>query len=287
MRRLVLILLVSSCGVLTKHEEKKTINDFDRVREKRDLYVSLISDPYELVARCDALTFVGLYDAATTSVDIYKHEYSYDHVKTYRTGQWNRDVELCYEKDLNGDGYNDSRSAISTEGVLGAMHAMLSRNDKDGMRRLVEYAEANDWVFGAGPREYTYLPGLKPLLKDIFDDKLTLKDHASDTLPFLESYKGNVLGDYLALKGRAYGYVRGAELELLDKLIDEAPLNPIYHALKHRFTDGDQQTAISILDEEEFFPSDKLPKAALEIFAWNDAPSAILYVWTVAILEGV
>jgi hypothetical protein len=252
----------------------------DSITSKRDFYVKSIGNhPEQLVDRCDRLTFIGLYEAfGKRTTSFYKYEYSYiDGERKEFTGQWNRDVELCYE-------VGDSRSSISLEGVLGAVHGMVTRKDRAALKRLRKFALANAYVMGDGPTEYT----LMPQLAAVIEKSIKLMDEDTSVESQLKGYRGNVIADYILLHGRVYGYLNTWHVKMLEKLTIVSPDNPIYHAILARFT-GDEvhkNIAINILLREDLFSSDFLPTERVNEFSWGDAPPAILYIYTVGILEG-
>lgn len=158
-------------------------------------------------------------------------------------------------------------------------------DDVNGIKQIYDYGQQNDWVYGEGPREYTYLPQIKYLLENFVEANLTSRRMSLiDFKDLFKGYKGNVIALWVATKGRLYGYIRDIELDLLKQLRASERPNPIYHALIAKYESGDQGTAINTLSDERYFPSDRLPEQSLDIFAWNDAPAAILYIWTVFII---
>lgn len=258
---ILLTLMLFACG---KNVSEEPTSNLDNVLEKDRIYSALIgNDPYRLVTAGDALTFVGLYASAKKWKSLYKHMYD---------NTWHRNVYEVYP--------DESRSGISLEGMLSAINFLISMNDVDGIKQIYQYGQDNDWIFGVGPEEYTQLPQLEYLLQSYCESNLTGLE-----FPSFEGYKGNVIGLWVATKGRLYGYIRDAEITLVERLISAEPSNPIYHTILHRYTDGDHSKAVSILSNDKIFPPDRLPSTPLDLFAWNDAPSAILFVWTVFLME--
>ena len=265
---LTILILLSSCS---KHEDHETVTDLENLKEKDRTYRALIGDdPYRLTTPGDALTFVGLYASAVKWEPLYKHMYN---------NTWNRNVYEVYP-------VGESRSGISLEGMLSAINFLISMDDVDGIKQIYSYGQQNDWVYGEGPEEYTRLPQLKYLLESFVEANLTSR-HMSliDFKDMFKGYKGNVIGHWIATKGKLYGYIRDIELQLIRKLVDAEPSNPIYHTILHRYTDGDHSKAISILSNDTYFPADRIPIEPLELFAWNDAPPAILFIWSVFLLD--
>lgn len=258
------VTLAASCG---REGDTDTSNDISGLSAIKSRYVQLIgNDPQELVDRCDRLTFVGLYEAfGKRTTKFMDYEYG-------AKGKWNRDVEPCWP--------DDSRSEISLEGILGATHGLVTRKDKSALKRLRNYAIANGYVMGDGPTQYTFMPQLAFVLEKAYK----LADSERTAFDKLDGYRGNVIADYILLHGRIYGYIGRHHLLMLEELIKVAPNNPIYHAIYHRFLDGDQRRAIELLAD---FNADILPQGADSRFHWGSASSAILFIYTVGIMEGI
>ena len=260
---LLLVTILTACG---KKEEKTPIQSIESLKQQAKTYVSSIETkgPYALTTPGDSLTFVGLYASiANTAIDLYKHFYD---------NTWNRNTYPVYPEQ--------SRSGISLEGMLAAINFLKSKNDVAGLKQIYDYGQNNDWVYGEGPTEYTKLPQLKYLLAPLFELSLTELE-----LPSFKGYRGNVIALWIATKGRLYGYIRAPEMKLLKELRKAENSNPIYHALIAKYESGDQGTAINILSNKTDFPADRLPEQSLELFVWNDAPAAILYLWTVFLID--
>lgn len=266
MRFILIALFLIGCE--TSSKPSKT--PLEEVQAKRDTYIDLIEDPYDLVNRCDGLTFIGLWDEAVQEerrVDIYRHE--------DKDGGWHRDVLPCYP--------DDSRSEISAENIMGALRSLVVRQDYEGAERMYNYGNDRDWIMGEGPEEYTDLW----FLEGIISDFLVMERSAFELgiRDKLKGYRGNVLADYIQLHGIINTYIEGWHKLMLEQLVKTTPQNPIYQALYHCYTDGDQTIAVGILNNQETFPPDRLPETPLALFDWSDAPASILYIWVVKILE--
>jgi hypothetical protein len=283
----IILFLIVGCSNSKKKEEPLGLEYF---KAKKEIYSNLISSTEEITARCDGLTFIGLYDAYMHITTIYEWEYSVkDGKKIPLTGQWHRDKDECFTKDLDGDGQTDSRSEISLEGVLGAIHALWARKDVDGLRRLKSFAEASKWTFGDGPAEYTYLPQLTFIISRAVDELSLNKDLVEDDSfnTLLKGYRGKVLADYIDIKGKIYGYLNPLELASLKSLNEEDPKNPIYEALLCRYNEENKSncdSAKDLLSDENKWPPGALPEK--DPTGWADSPAgaAVVYSWIVSIL---
>ena len=297
MKYLLITFLLFGCHYKAKDDESTDVDKHQKNIEKRDFYCSQEINIYDYVDRCDGATFIGLYNAYCRGDEIYDHEYSYtideemNVTKTEETGQLNRDVQPCFELDLDGDGRTDSRSGCSFESIVGPLHTFYAKQDGAILKRIYQRAKSEGYVFGAGPREYTYLPHLYFIL-DKMVDKYTLRladeENSEDALPDviekLKGYRGKVIALYLDLKGKVYGYLNTAEMGLLVTVYDQDPENPIYNKLMGRYGEDGQKyldKATDILYDEEWFPSDRLPNK--NYFDWGDDAPWIIYAWVMSI----
>lgn len=302
MMRILLMLVVLSfvsCGFFDKNEDTGAADSprLSDVQERAKVYVSLLGDPYRHVARCDSLTFSGLYSAAAPGVvDMLKHEYDLnsDGTKTYKTGQLHRSTEPCNTNPGTEGPKMDSRSEVSKENILAFFHDAYSRRDTDAMLRVIRRAKADNWCFAKGGDDgYNCAPEFGPLMNDI-EKKLTgtfgLAEEADAiAIPKLEGYRGNVLHSYLLLKGRVFSYLRGAEVEALKTLVATVPESPLYRATLHRFTDGDHSRVLRELTSIDW-PTTILPNGKHgepNVFQWEGSHPALLYVWCAGILKGI
>jgi len=262
---LLLCIFNGSCG---RSEARETINPMDVLKQKKTLYFSLVTNPYNYMQDCDSLTFIGLWEASGAPwVDLFAHERS--------TGKWFRHPEVCYP--------HPSRSSISFEGILGALHALWNRRDFNAIRRMQDFGNSRYWLMGEGPLEYTFMPHIAPLIAKMLGKKM--EPLGSDPWLAIKGYKLNVVANYIYLKAKVYGGINKLEIAFLREAISQKPQNPIFHALLHRYTDGNQEIAIKILMNEQNFPFDRLPDRSLDLFHWSDAPAVVLYTYVVSILE--
>lgn len=265
-RILIFCLFLVSCQ--WTHPSKDTENPYDAAKSKREVYLELIDDVYSLVDRCDAVTFVGLFDRYGKRIGLYEHYYD---------AHWHRDVEPCYP--------DDSRSEISTESMLGVLHALWGRGDRESIADIRNFGDENDWRMADGPDEYVRLLHLRPLITWMLDSP-ELKTFEIDPWSVIGGYRANVIADYIALKGDVLGSINKIELDALEVMVKNQPESPIYQALWHRYTDGDQARALEILNNENLFPLDSLPERGLDAFDWGGrAPSAILWLFAFGIID--
>jgi hypothetical protein len=279
--------LLLSCGAFRHHDNGTTKSPTKaQVVQRVLVYQGLTADPYALTERCDSLTFVGAYVTGLTrlglahTVDLSLHDYSVENgVKTYGTGEIHRSKELCHVDSLPNS-ENDSRSECSQDGVLSWCNAMAAQKNFSALLRAIDRAEANGWRWCVGgPDTYVQTIPLAPLMRDIrakVSGRLRLAQEA-DALPSLDSFRGNVLFSYVALKGQVFGYLNPVEMGALATLQKSTPSNPAYKALFHRYGDGNQGETLRAL-VTPFWPLDRLPSATPNQFAWG-IENSLLYTW--------
>jgi len=278
---LIIFLLCVACG--EQHEEAEFMGSMEHALAIQGSYITQVGRGYQLTTPGDALTFVSLAATSTCAKFLYRHEYSYDEELnlTHNTGQWNRYVEPVYE---NGR----SRSGISFEGETGALRYLFKCGTKKAVARHKQFLEDNDYVAGAGPTKYTNVSLLRGLVSKLSKSSHTQfrgKLGGSWWTNILKSYKAAVIANYIELYGRVSGYIEDWHYDFMEEIVAANPTNPLYHAIYHKYGDGDQSEAIRILSDEDTFPFGRLPENHQERWGWGDAPSAILYIFTVDVIK--
>jgi hypothetical protein len=278
-----------SCGVFKTHDAGTTTSPKkEDVVARVRLYSEQLGNPYGHVARCDSVTFVGVYQAGLRRlglppvVDLTLHDYTVqaDGQKVYGTGELHRSVEPCHVDGLPSS-ENDSRSECSQDGVLAYLHERLAAGDTAAILRAIRHAKADDWNWcRGGDVAYTRTLPLAPLMNDIeakLSGHLRLAQEA-DALPSLDSFRGNVLFEYVALKAAVFGYVNEVERQAVAGLVKTTPSNLAYKAFFHRFGDGNQGGNLREF-LVPFWPSDRLPSREPGQFSWDGGHNAQLYAW--------
>lgn len=283
-RILAVLILLVSCS---KHESHDTITPYDAAKEKGVFYAENIILEKVFKHRCDKLTFASLLDAFGVRYPLEKHEYN--------RGEWHRDDIRCIDVDLDGNGQPDSKSEISDDGILGLIHALISRKDetaRNWIAGIFDYGNEHYWKMGEGPNDLTRMIHLIPILQDVrryvegaFLTTWT-EDNTDDALPAFTGHRGHLLALYIHALGRMHGSISSTKLKALEELKEENPSDPLYLALHSRYTDGDQGKAIAILNNAELFPEGEVPYST-DIFGnWGSSPSVVYYFLVLGVIEG-
>jgi hypothetical protein len=261
---IVLTIMLGGCG---RKDSQETTNPLDAVAAKASFYEAHITDEIYL-QRCDKLTFKASLSAVFRQ-DIASLEAA--------PGEWHRDTTACYPVD--------SASEVSTEGILGVLHHIWTYRDLAMLNRLIAYGEAHNWVMGVGDTQNTVVLGLVPTIYDMRD---RLSGSQSLTGPIdqvLQGYKGHILASWLWLRGRMVGALTDLELAAAKSLAGSASADPMYSAIVHRFTDGDQSQAIATLLDDKLFPADSIPTKT-GLFGWGSCPTIVYYELVKGIMQG-
>jgi len=139
------------------------------------------------------------------------------------------------------------------------------------VKRIMIYGTAEGWITGQGDSGVTSIFPLIPIMTDMMVLNLTsIEDMAS-------SFQAHDLASYMLLIGRVKGGFNNTELNIMKTLVNNAPTNPFYLAILHRFTDGVQSGAIDALN--------KMPEVDSPT-GWGSSSWQVIFTVTVGIMEG-
>jgi hypothetical protein len=272
---LFVMIALSICCARNRHEKPtQQTAQLENLLPVKTFYCDSIVDESIYDARCDELTFQNLEVAFCGRGDMSTHEWP------ALSGKWHRDEEACYA-------VGDSKSECSGDGFITMAHRWISKPDKIEIGRALGYLDTTDWVCGDGEKEVTRIPHLDWLLRSTRDYGLRIA--AIPEPPNIYDTLVKTHNEYLvALHAYAFGRMNGAiseiTLETFRKLRAKHPDSMIFQALFHRYLDGDQQTALDIIDRE--CPKDTLPVDS-GYDGWGSSPRAIHCIVALSILQGI
>jgi hypothetical protein len=259
-RLLAILMLLGGC----RHEAQKSPAATEDLRQEYETRCARVE--INKITRCDRVTFVGLLAAFCPGREGELARYENP------AGKWNRDTETCWP--------TDSSSETSRDGYLSVLHKAFS--DADIVKRIVKYAEPNDWNTGEGPDGVQNIWPLAPTMRLMLDGQRLQED--SDQLPFLAGFRGHLVGSYILLRGRIKGSIGPLEYQFAEQLAAEDVesvrkwgKSPFFSALVHRFSDGDQTEAENILRN---FPEGESP------YGWGSCPNDIYWILSYATMKG-
>lgn len=249
MIRILILVFLIGCGSTGKIRPVETVTPTEALKAKVQTYMELNKNRRDefgwlMPMDCDGLLFNSLAKiAGFPGIDIFAAE--------EQPGQWRRNgyFDIC----CPGTG---SGSCISRDGFRGLIPLLVILKDVAALRRIHDYGQSHGWIMGKGEVSRTYFNlGIRNQLKralkidpDTGEEILTVGDFELH----LEVLR--IWTEYL-ISGFLYEF----EVDALKQYSKDYPENALYSALYHKFTDGDMSQAISVLMNEKYFPSDRLP----------------------------
>ena len=249
--RLLLLILIAACS-RTKPVESKT--PLAEVQAKRDVYLSLQKSQMDefgwLSPKCDGLLFNSLAAYAGQSIDVMKAE--------KESGLWERHPSFsCYPEE--------SKSTISKDMMSGLILYLFMSKNFDALERILTRCNDNKVAGGLGceigeaiDQETYWSRVVLPIstineIEEMLNKRPTPEPQKvvgfTDHLESLKLYRSALLHKGLTVY----------EVENLRILKESSPNNAVYSSLYHKYTDGNFSKAISVLMDERYFPSDRLP----------------------------
>lgn len=263
LKTLGLLALLCSCNMFKSHPKKA--NDptvpLEKLKEKLALYEANIEEATTGFqgwhdGSCDALLFTALTAAVSLEVDnLVDIEEAYDGTVWHRRPNF---LPECYP--------DFSKSAISQDMILGVMYWAHKKGRVDVAEALLNYGEANDWVYGAGDtgRTAMVLPmrwTLKALVAKLQGKELPAMIALSEGTS-IDDWFSTYNGGYRAhlavvhglLYGDIYGKLPGFYVEYFQSHAEKSPRNGLFSYAYHRYLDG--KFDLSIASANDLFPDD-------------------------------
>lgn len=273
MRWLLLCLLLVGCGWLPRqrHESHRTHSDVSLLRDTAEEYKILLptiqdADGFVYTDHCDSVLFSGLVGAAGVPVKLTAAE------DPDKFGRWYRRPTAYPECWATGN----SRSTISRDMLLGVVWWAWSNDDLLTLERLWDYGESRSWFMGdddVGGFHTVLNPTMIRLLaQSIYvlggDNhewaRLLPYDWSGDKTDFEAHLK--VL--QILLAGELEGGIDDDALGALAAQATRQPSNPLFQAAYHKYTDGNYDSAASLLLNPAHWPADRLPTSAEHCSYW-------------------
>lgn len=269
---LCLITMFLACGSSSSKRAAPTINPIDVIIEKKTNYLERIKgvqDAYGFIHsdECDSLIFSGLIDYSGAEVDILA-------ARNEQTGQWYRTpYQDCFRNEREDvDSSRRSKSTTSRDQLAGAMWSFFGAGDMASLSRIREYGQKNDWIMGDGPIDRVYFtPNFVDTLYRLLE-----RDYKGPPYIWLDPIKDHqrhVVALNILLRGEKEQKIPRKAYDLLKKFLKKDPNNALFSYGVHRFSDGDQSHAISILLDESLFPDD-LPAERCRRWLWEKESSS-------------
>jgi hypothetical protein len=252
----LLILLIYACGT-EKRDAVRTVDTFpDLQTQKDDVYLKKakrVQDKYGWIEtdKCDALLFTGLaYASGLKGVDLLA----------------GREPDGRWQRRPQGNCYGFIQGSTSRDMLIGLMWAAYATGNEEILNDLYEYGKEHNWKMGDGDIDTVYLtPNFVNTLRVLIGKSANLPEIWIDPQ---KDHQRHVVALNIILRGEKQGHINDQMLHLLRVFRNKQPKNALFHYGVHRFSDGDQASAISILRDESIFPADRLPTSRDRCGRW-------------------
>lgn len=262
-----------ACRAKRDNEPTAIITHDSRVEallKKKELYCDLGRQymvGHEFNAQgCDSLLFSSLWGMACGEIPI-------DHFMDEQSGQVFRTTDhLCYPGPRPGG--DESKSSISKDMFRGLFLYTLQYHLSVFFKKVVSYAEGHNYFMGEAVDQQTRIsrcllsPDMITEMKDLqdkLDDPLNENFHIdedSDVIGLNVGYQAHLDVLRIIFHGRLYGGITDSEKDILRGQAKRQPDNSLFVLAYKLYDNGyDGDTALSVLEDENYFPNGRLPVA--------------------------
>lgn len=242
-----LLLLLTACGTPGRSDPKATSSATADLEARYSLYHSLAPRGWDSNSGCDALLFVSLLQAGLGEQGPVEQAQG-------SPGRWYRNDSLAAS----------CSSDVSRDMFMGLFVWIWQFKRLDVAEEIWAYGQANNWKMGEERKDFdnraVFTPVTIAALADLIH-ALGGEDHGERHIPRVYNVQPGFVSHLtllqLYLRGETKGGLTEGEIDVLRAIRQHMSLNPLVHALLHRYTDGDQTAATSLL--LSIWPSERLP----------------------------
>lgn len=241
----LLSLLGFSCG---RSSAQATSSPTEELRARTRQYLQLGKYGWEAYNDCDALLFASLSAVG--------HNREFDVVAAREPNdRWQRRPSM----DCLSEG-----STISRDMFMGLFVYAWHFKRLDIMEGIWDYGVSHGWKMGedSNPLDTRtiFTPGLVGLTASLIYH-LGGADHGERHIPQIYSTDPGFVSHltllHLYMNGEMVGSLTDSELHTVDKILEHMGNNPLPQALRSKYTDGNQSTAVRLL--LNIWPEGRLP----------------------------
>lgn len=265
MRFLAIALLLAACAKHTEEPKDSLPGLPPELRDQAALYCALSEPAYQekkyVHSRCDGAGFTSLRAVACAA---YGFSVDLSIFEDPSTGRPYRDPGHSCLAD------GGSASDYSKDMFLMRLTAATESNDRPWFDRFAAFAEKEHWVICDANDTATRLSrcAISVSLVRLFYDayakvkgesplRLETTDDSMDASSLPRGFEAHLQMLKVWLSGQIYGAITESELAVAAGQAAREPNNALYQAIFHRFSDGDQSAAYTLLFAQ--FPAGRLP----------------------------
>lgn len=249
---ILVLLVLTACGSAEeKHTPVDTYTQLEHLSTQYNGYMSLAPRGWAVSDECDALLFVALQQTAIAEPGPVEDAQG-------ESGRWYRKPDLRVDSSL-------CSSDISRDMFMGLFVWIWHNKRLDLAEDIWDYGRHHNWAMGVERKDGIenrtfFLPTTVSLLAQLIH-ALGGRDHSERYFPLTYNTSRGFVSHLtllaIHLRGEMRGGITDRELQALYQIRQHMSLSPLVHALIHKYTDGDQSEATSLL--LSIWPSDRLP----------------------------
>mgnify|MGYP001615603093 CR=1 FL=1 len=208
--------------------------------------------------------FSGLLSAARPDLNI-----NIDAAKDENGAWYRRPGHDC------GPAFNNSRSTISRDMVVGLLWHMWRNKDVKGATALLKDLKARTyWLRGEGTAgELLMTPALVNTLAEMVFRMGGTSYDTERAFPAIlddsgEGFIAHLTVLHLLLRGEILGGLFESDIKTLKSYMDKSPQNPLFVGAYHKYSDGNQSAMIDMLMDNSEWPNNSLPTTENHCSNW-------------------
>lgn len=268
MLRLVILVLITGCGALEPKKATVAVPlDMSRLEKKIDIYSEELGkhrDEFGFIMTdaCDSTLFSGLLSAALPgTVDL--------PIARGPLGEWHR-----RPRQDCGPHWGNSRSTFSRDMMIGVLYYLWYNKDLDAAVDLMELLRSNFYYMpGEGTAgELLMNPAimntLAQIIKDLGGDEYKIELALPVVFGRSPGYVAHLTALHIHLRGQVMGRISAHNLDIIEYHRARQPRNPLFHAVYHKYLDGNMQAVVNLLLNDSVYPEGRTPTTLDRCSPW-------------------
>ena len=264
---LIVVSLIGCANPFIKKKETKQQNTLVELAEKSETYLDLIQykkdqHGFIMTDKCDSLLFSALLSAAENGK-------AYILAARDSTGAWHRRPNHDCSPTIG-----NSRSTISRDMILGLFWHLWRAKDLQTAIELMDDLRSNAYKLrGQGTLgELLVNPSMVSTLAHIIlklgGPRYPIELSARADFGKQPGFIAHLTVWHILLRGEVWGELPQKHVDILSYHMQRQPMNPLFQAAYHKYSDGDQSAAVGLLLDSEEWPAELLPTNQQHCSEW-------------------
>lgn len=244
--------VLCGCGTEGLANPKETHTSTEDLVSRYYFYSQLAPRGWDVSEECDAILFVSLTQVGLQEAGPVEQAAS-------EPGRWHRLPGPEFAAKCSSD--------ISRDMFMGVFVWIWQNKRLDLATDIWNYGAAHNWKMGDERKDFDNRTVFTPVTIAVLADLIHAlggEDHPERHFPRVYNSQPGFVSHLtllqIYLRGETKGGLTESEIDVLRAIRQHMSLNPLVHALIHRYTDGDQSEATRLL--LSIWPADRLPTSA-------------------------